>query len=73
MREGVQKMSCRKKYIGEKYSFFREKRNIGSGGNGAVYKVHIENNDQINFDVVAKFFEYEGKNKKKGILDLKMK
>ena len=42
-------MSCRKKYIGEKYSFFREKRNIGSGGNGAVYKVHIENNDQINF------------------------
>lgn len=58
-------MSCRKKYIGEKYSFFREKRNIGSGGNGAVYKVRIENNDQINFDVVAKFFEYEGKHKEK--------
>lgn len=58
-------MSCRKKYIGEKYSFFREKRNIGSGGNGAVYVVHIENNDQIDFDVVAKFFEYEGKHKEK--------
>lgn len=58
-------MSCNKKYVGEKYTFSRNKSKIGSGGNGAVYDVYLENNDQMDFDVVAKFFEYEGKHKEK--------
>ena len=30
-----------------------------------VYDVYLGNNDQIDFDVVAKFFEYKGEHKEK--------
>ena len=65
MKEGVQKMNGRKKYVGELYSFYRENRFIGSGGNGAVYNVELLSNNGLEFPVVAKFFEYEGKDKEK--------
>ena len=41
MKESVQKMNGRKKYIGESYSFYRKNRPIGKGGNGAVYEVEL--------------------------------
>lgn len=53
-------MNGRKKYKGELYSFFRSERNIGSGGNGAVYDVEFEGNEGFEFPIVAKFFEYGG-------------
>ena len=52
-------MSGRKMYEGEKYSFIKSKR-IGKGGNGAVYDVKIA---EIDYPVVAKFFEYTGSDK----------
>lgn len=65
MKESVQKMNGRKKYVGELYDFYRIDEAIGKGGNGAVYKVKILSGDRIDFPVVAKFFEYEGKDKGK--------
>lgn len=65
MKESVQKMNGRKKYKGEVYSFFRSERNIGSGGNGAVYDVEFEGNEGFEFPIVAKFFEYGGADKEK--------
>lgn len=64
MKESVQKMSGRKKYKGERYSFFRDKK-FGHGGNGAVYDVELEEKDDLGFPVVAKFFEYSGDDKEK--------
>lgn len=64
MKESVQKMSGRKKYKGERYSFFRDKK-LGHGGNGAVYDVELEEKDDLGFPVVAKFFEYSGDDKEK--------
>ena len=58
LKESVQKMNGRKKYKGELYSFFRSERNIGSGGNGAVYDVEFEGDEGFEFPIVAKFFEY---------------
>lgn len=55
-------MNGRIMYQGELYCFYREKQCIGQGGNGAVYKIVIE---EFDYPVVAKFFEYEGKNKMK--------
>ena len=55
-------MNTKKIYEGELYCFSRNVPSIGSGGNGAVYDVEVKN---IKFPVVAKFFEYEGKNKEK--------
>ena len=52
-------MSGRKKYKGELYSFFRNEKSIGSGGNGAVYEVAFDDIVDVKFPVVAKFFEYE--------------
>lgn len=63
MKESVQKMNGRKKYVGELYSFYRENRPIGKGGNGAVYEVEILSNNGLEFPMVAKFFEYEGTDK----------
>ena len=54
-----------KKYVGELYSFYREKTSIGKGGNGAVYEAEILSNSGLGFPVVAKFFEYEGADKEK--------
>ena len=65
MKESVQKMNGRKKYIGELYSFYRKNRSIGKGGNGAVYEVELLSGNGLNFPVVAKFFEYEGPDKEK--------
>ena len=65
MKESVQKMNGRKKYVGELYSFYRAKSSIGSGGNGAVYEVELLPNSGLEFPVVAKFFEYEGADKEK--------
>lgn len=65
MKESVQKMNGRKKYVGELYSFYRENRPIGKGGNGAVYEVEILSGNGLEFPVVAKFFEYEGVDKEK--------
>lgn len=65
MKESVQKMNGRKKYVGELYSFYREKTSIGKGGNGAVYEVEILSKSGLGFPVVAKFFEYEGADKEK--------
>ena len=65
MKESVQKMNGRKKYVGELYSFYRENRSIGSGGNGAVYNVELLSNNGFEFPIVAKFFEYEGRDKEK--------
>lgn len=65
MKESVQKMNGRKKYAGELYCFYRKKKAIGSGGNGAVYDVDLLPNNGLEFPVVAKFFEYEGSDKEK--------
>lgn len=65
MKESVQKMNGRKKYIGEFYSFYREEKSIGKGGNGAVYEVESLSDNGLEYPMVAKFFEYEGKDKKK--------
>ena len=51
LKESVQKMNGRKKYKGELYSFFRSERNIGSGGNGAVYDVEFE--EEMTFKIVG--------------------
>lgn len=61
-------MNGRKIYQGEKYSFTRRNHRIGRGGNGAVYEIEIE---AFDYSVVAKFFEYEGKNKEKRYLRFK--
>lgn len=53
-------MSSKKIYDGELYSFSRNDQRLGKGGNGAVYDVELEN---IELPIVAKFFEYDGKNK----------
>ena len=65
MREGVQKMNGRKKYVGELYSFYREDKAIGSGGNGAIYGLELETNWELEIPIVAKFFEYERADKEK--------
>lgn len=65
MKESVQKMNGRKKYIGELYSFYRKNRPIGKGGNGAVYEVELLPDNGLGFPMVAKFFEYEGTDKEK--------
>lgn len=64
-REGVLKMFSKGKYIGEKYSFVREESDIGHGVNGAVYyiKVFEPGRKQITCPVVARFFEYDDKDK----------
>lgn len=46
-------MNGRKKYKGELYSFFRSERNIGSGGNGAVYDVEFEGDEGFEFPIIA--------------------
>ena len=58
-------MNGRKKYKGELHSFFRSEKNIGKGGNGAVYDVELEGNGELKCTVVAKFFEYDGVDKEK--------
>ena len=58
-------MNVRRKYKGELYSFFRNEKSIGSGGNGAVYEVELDEAENVKFPVVAKFFEYEGRDKEK--------
>lgn len=65
MKESGQKMNGRKEYVGELYSFYRDDKPIGKGGNGAVYDVEILSGNGLEFPVVAKFFEYEGANKEK--------
>lgn len=65
MKESVQKMNGRKKYIGETYSFYRKNRPIGRGGNGAVYEVELLSDNGLGVPMVAKFFEYEGTDKEK--------
>ena len=65
MKESVQKMNGRKKYIGESYSFYRKNRPIGRGGNGAVYEVKLLSDNGFGVPMVAKFFEYEGIDKEK--------
>ena len=55
-------MSTKKIYEGELYSFSRRLPSIGKGGNGAVYDIDLKD---VEFCVVAKFFEYEGRNKEK--------
>lgn len=65
MKESVQKMNGRKKYIGESYSFYRKNGPIGKGGNGAVYEVELLSDNGLGFPMVAKFFEYEGTDKEK--------
>lgn len=52
-------MSCNKKSRRDKFIFVRNKSK-----NGSVYKIHIQNDDKIYFNVVAKFIEYEGKQKR---------
>ncbi len=47
-----------KVYSGEVYSFTRKEFPLNHGGNGAVYEVDVEGLDK---SVVAKFFEYKGK------------
>lgn len=58
-------MNVRRKYKGELYSFFRNEKSIGSGDNGAVYEVELDEAENVKFPVVAKFFEYEGRDKEK--------
>ena len=66
MKESVLKMNGRKKYVGEKYAFYKNKSYIGKGGNGAVYDVELLPNDnELQFPVVAKFFNYKGIDKEK--------
>lgn len=65
MKESVQKMNGRKKYVGELYSFYRKNRPIGKGGNGAVYEVELLSDNGLGVPMVAKFFEYEGTDKEK--------
>ena len=65
MKESVQKMNGRKKYIGESYSFYRKNRPIGRGGNGGVYEVELLSDNGLEVPMVAKFFEYEGTDKEK--------
>ncbi len=55
-------MNGRKQYKGEKYVFVRSSKDIGSGGNGAVYDIELQD---VKYPLVAKFFEYEGINKEK--------
>lgn len=61
----MQKMSGRKIYVGDLFSFYRENKSIGRGGNGAVYNVTLLPENTLDFPVVAKFFEYEGVHKEK--------
>lgn len=49
-----------RRYIGERYSFYRAEDELDSGGNGAVFDVYV---DELDYDVVAKFFKYEGYDK----------
>ena len=66
MKESVLKMNGRKKYVGEKYAFYKNKPYIGKGGNGEVYDVELLPNDnELQFPVVAKFFNYKGIDKEK--------
>ena len=60
-------MNSDKIYTGEEFSFFRQKEHLGRGGNGAVYDVTLTSSktQEINYPLVAKFFEYEGVNKDK--------
>lgn len=65
MRESVQRMSGKKLYKGEKYSFYRISKSIGRGGNGAVYDVELCDGSELDYPVVAKFFEFAGEDKEK--------
>ena len=49
MKESVQKMNGRKKYVGESYSFYRKNRPIGKGGNGVVYEVELLSDNGLGF------------------------
>lgn len=62
-KESVLKMSSKEKvYRGEVYSFTRKEPPLNHGGNGAVYEVDVEG---LNKPVVAKFFEYSGKDEER--------
>lgn len=62
-KESVLKMSSKEKvYRGEMYSFTRKEPSLNHGGNGAVYEVDVEG---LNKSVVAKFFEYSGKDEER--------
>ena len=47
-------MNEEKLYKGEKYSFYRGKKPLGKGGNGAVYSIRVVGKESI--PLVAKFF-----------------
>ena len=49
MKESVQKMNGRKKYVGESYSFYRKNRPIVKGGNGVVYEVELLSDNGLGF------------------------
>ena len=71
MKESVQKMNGRKKYIGESYSFYRKNRPIGRGGNGAVYEVELLSDNGLGVPMVAKFSSMKAQIRKKDIRDLR--
>ena len=58
MKESVQKMNGRKKYIGESYSFYRKNGPIGKGGNGAVYEVELGLSTLFQTNFFRLFFRY---------------
>lgn len=71
MKESVQKMNGRKKYVGELYSFYRKNRPIGKGGNGAVYEVELLSDNGLGVPMVAKFLSMKAQIRKKDIRDLR--
>lgn len=56
----MQKMNGKKIYKGNKYEFIKVDEHGRRGGNGGVYEVRVLNN-KIEYEVVAKFFEYDRK------------
>lgn len=58
----MQKMTDGKIYEGQVYSFFISGEEIGHGGNGSVYDAKVE---KIDYPVVVKFFNYDGRDKEK--------
>lgn len=63
-KERALKMNGKKIFKGEKYEFFKTSDRGKKGGNGCVYDVEITN-AEIKYPVVAKFFEYNKKEKDK--------
>lgn len=59
-------MSSKKIYTGEQYSFYKGGE-VGSGGNGTVYDITLsESKEQhVDYPLVVKFFEYDGRDKDK--------